>query len=169
MRDGDEYAVTPVEPDATINAEHGRQAPHVFGIDPIADLDHLIGDGPEARRMLAQEHMRVCLTDSFRIVRHELGLSQADMAQRLGISQGRVSRLESVEMDRRMDSVVAYLHAAEAELLMAFRVGDQVIKVVGSQEGWRAAGARLGVDQDDEEGLEGGPWEEPAKAVGSAV
>ena len=57
------------------------------------------------------------------------GLTQVELAERMGITQGRVSRLESVHNDRRLDSLVAYLHAVGAELLMAFKVGDQLIQV----------------------------------------
>jgi len=58
------------------------------------------------------------------------GFTQSELAERMGISQGRVSRLESVHYDRRLDSLAAYLHAVGAELLMAIKVGDQLIQVV---------------------------------------
>jgi hypothetical protein len=64
----------------------------------------------------------------------------------MGISQGRVSRLESVHHDRRLDSLAAYLHAVGAELLMAFKVGDQLIQVA------RPAGTQV-VLTDDGVGL----------------
>lgn len=116
--------------------------------DPVSHLRELIGDDPEALRVVAQERMRVRLTHGLRRGRLARGLTQQDLAARLAISQGRVSRLESADLDRRMDSVVAYAQAAEVELLMAFRVGDQVIEVVGSTEGWRAAGESLGSADD---------------------
>ena len=59
------------------------------------------------------------------------GLTQVELAELMGISQGRVSRLESVHHDRRLDSLAACLHAVGADLLVALKVGDQLIQVVG--------------------------------------
>ncbi len=83
--------------------------------------------------------MRV--TDGMRQARQLRGLKQADLAKLMGISQGRVSRLESVNQDRRLDSLVAHLHAVGAELLMAFKVGERVIQVA-CPEGTRVAVVR---------------------------
>lgn len=118
---------------------------------PIEHLRRLVRDDPEALRAFAQERVRSGLAIAFCQLRSALGLSQQDMADRLGISQGRISRLESVHYDRRMDSVAAYLHAAGAELLMAVRVGEEVIEVVGSEAGWRQAGAALGTGEAEAE------------------
>lgn len=121
--------------------------------NPIDHLRELIGDDPESLRILAQERVRVWLADVLCMTRQALGLTQQDMADRLGISQGRISRLESSHYDRRVDSVAGYLHAAGAELLMAVRVGDQVFEVAGSGEGWRRAAEVLGAEAagaDDE-------------------
>ena len=98
--------------------------------DAIDHLRRLVGDDPEVALLLAQERLRVRVTDGMRRARQVRGLSQADLAERMGISQGRVSRLESVHHDRRLDSLAAHLHAVGAELLMAFKVGDQLIQVV---------------------------------------
>lgn len=148
MNDRDDAILNPGRQDRAIAITEEPVVPHVFGIDPIADLDHLIGDDPEARRMLAQERVRVWLADVLCMTRQALGLTQQDMADRLGISQGRISRLESCHYDRRMDSVAGYLHAAGAELLMAVRVGDQVFEVAGTEEGWRQAAEVLGARGD---------------------
>jgi transcriptional regulator with XRE-family HTH domain len=97
--------------------------------DAVDHLARLIGDDPDLALLLAQEEVRVRVTDGMRQARQLLDLSQADLAKLMGISQGRVSRLESVNQDRRLDSLVAHLHAMGAELLMAFKVGEQVIQV----------------------------------------
>jgi predicted XRE-type DNA-binding protein len=97
--------------------------------DAVDHLERLIGDDPEVALLLAQERLRVRVTDGMQRARQLRGLTQVDLAKRMGITQGRVSRLESVHYDRRLDSVVAHLHAVGAELLMAIRVGDQLIQV----------------------------------------
>lgn len=111
--------------------------------DAIDHLRRLVGDDPEVALLLAQERLRVRVTDGMRRARQVRGLSQADLAERMGISQGRVSRLESVHHDRRLDSLAAHLHAVGAELLMAFKVGDQLIQVV------RPAGSEVVPSSDD--------------------
>ena len=114
--------------------------------DAVDHLERLLGDDPDVALLLAQERLRVRVTDGMRRARQVRGLSQADLAERMGISQGRVSRLESVHHDRRLDSLAAHLHAVGAELLMAFKVGDQLIQVV------RPAGSEV-VPAEDGVGL----------------
>ena len=97
--------------------------------DAVDHLEHLLGDDPEVALLLAQERVRVRVTDGMQQARQLRGLTQAELAERMGISQGRVSRLESVHYDRRLDSLAAYLHAVGAELLMAIKVGDRLIQV----------------------------------------
>ena len=72
--------------------------------------------------------MRV--TDGMRRARQLRGLNLADLAERMGISQGRVSCLDSVHQDRRLDSLVAHLHSMGAEPVMAIKVGENLIPVV---------------------------------------
>ncbi len=118
--------------------------------DAVNHLERLIGDDPELALLLAQEEVRVRVTDGMRRARQLRDLNQADLANLMGISQGRVSRLESVHQDRRLDSLVAHLHAMGAELLMAFKVGEHVIQVV-RPEGTGIALVRdtLHLDYDD--------------------
>jgi len=97
--------------------------------DAVDHLERLVGDDPEVALLLAQERLRVRLTDGMQQARQVRGLTQVELAERMGITQGRVSRLESAHYDRRLDSLVAYAHAVGAELIMAFKVGDQFIHV----------------------------------------
>jgi transcriptional regulator with XRE-family HTH domain len=97
--------------------------------DALTFLRDLIQADPEGATHLAQERLRVRLTDGLRQARFELGLSQRDMAQRLGTSQARVSHIESAGRDRRLDTLVAYTEALGADLLLALRVGDRIIEV----------------------------------------
>ena len=111
--------------------------------DAVDHLERLVGDDPEIALLLAQERFRVRVTDGMQQARQVRELTQVELAERMGISQGRVSRLESVHYDRRCDSLVAYLHAVGAELLMAFKVGDQLIHVA------HPAGTRVVASVDD--------------------
>lgn len=106
--------------------------------DAVTFLRDLLGSDPEGATQLAQERLRVRLTDALRQARFELGLSQRDMARRLGTSQARVSHIESADRDRRLDTLVAYTEALGADLLLALRVGERVIDV-SCPEGTRIA------------------------------
>jgi len=79
--------------------------------------------------LLAQERFRVYVPDGMQQARQQRGLNQVEPAERMGISQGRGSRLESVHHDRRLASLVAHLHAVGAALFMAVKVGDRLIQL----------------------------------------
>lgn len=53
--------------------------------------------------------------------RHELGLSQTDLAARMGTSQSAVARLESGVNDVRLSTLERYAAALGAELEWRFR------------------------------------------------
>lgn len=110
----------------------------------VEHLSALIPDDNDTLRLVAQERLRVWITDGLRRLRQIRGLSQSDLAERLGITQARVSRLESVDFDRRVDSLAAYLHAAEAEIVLAFKVGDELIPVQAPK------GSRISLEPDDQ-------------------
>jgi transcriptional regulator with XRE-family HTH domain len=106
--------------------------------DALTFLRDLLRTDPGGATHLAQERLRVRLTDGLRQARFALGLSQRDLAQRLGTSQARVSHIESAGRDRRLDTLVAYTEALGADLLLALRVGDRIIEV-SRPEGTRIA------------------------------
>lgn len=85
---------------------------------------------PDLELLYALERARLHLTGAMRWARHLKGLTQVDLAGRMGISQGRVSRIESSHNDRRLDSVVAHLQAVGAELMIAIKVDDTVLQVL---------------------------------------
>lgn len=100
------------------------------GDDQVWNVADSIDWDPELELLYAQERVRLFLTEAMRWARHLKGLTQTDLAERMGISQGRVSRLESCDNDRRLDSVVAHLKAVGAELMIAIKVEDTLIQVL---------------------------------------
>ncbi len=63
-------------------------------------------------------------------LRNEYGLLQEEMAQRLNISQSRVSRIERGEVDQSQVSTLrAYAHALGGELEIVVRLGDKRIPI----------------------------------------
>ncbi len=96
--------------------------PHL-GSDVLAFLDGIIPDTIETRRVEQQELFRLALTQAMREVRKQAGLTQEQLAERLGVGQSWVSKLENVNHDRTFESVIAYLDArlSKAEIRACFR------------------------------------------------
>jgi transcriptional regulator with XRE-family HTH domain len=68
------------------------------GIQGIAMIDNLIGpliDSPQGMREFQRERLFVDVTDRICQLMKEQGLSRVDLANRLGVTKGRVSRLLS--------------------------------------------------------------------------
>ena len=95
--------------------------PHL-GSDVLAFLDTIIPDTIETRRVEQQELFRLALTQAMREVGKQAGLTQEQLAERLGVGQSWVSKLENVNHDRTFESVITYLDArlSQAEIRACF-------------------------------------------------
>ena len=63
-------------------------------------------------------------------IRETYGLNQTDVAERLGVSQSRVSRIERGDMDHtELATIRAYVSALGGELELVARFGDERITV----------------------------------------
>lgn len=92
-------------------------------------LTEKIGDDREVILAGKLEYLRLYLTDAMRQLRSKAGLTQAQLAEKLGVQQGAVSQLESALNDRNLESVLEYLHALDADLLIAIKQGDELYQV----------------------------------------
>jgi transcriptional regulator with XRE-family HTH domain len=109
------------------------------------------------RRTGKQELLRLLLTDAMIGARKRAGLTQKAVANELGVSQGWVSKLESANHDHGIESVVSHLDAVGAELLMAVKLGEDLIPVeTGAEETlvhvpsrYRAEASRQGMTLHD--------------------
>ncbi|GEM_PF-1151706 len=81
------------------------------------------------------EYLRLYLTDAMRELRTKAGLTQAQLAEKLGVQQAAVSKLESALKDREFESVLRYLQALGADLLVAVKSGDELYQVSDSEGG----------------------------------
>jgi predicted transcriptional regulator len=88
--------------------------------DALEFFATLAPDTPEARRAGKQEWARLLLTEEMGKARKRAGMTQAEVAERLGVTQGWVSRLEHADHDHTLESVVAYFDAVGADF--EFRV-----------------------------------------------
>lgn len=67
--------------------------------DGLAILDAITGPDPEIRARIAQEVTNLRIAHDIRELRTKEGLSQADLATRIGTTQSVISRLEDAEYD----------------------------------------------------------------------
>lgn len=67
---------------------------------------------PGFKEMAKRRH----LAETLAARRHELGLSQTEVAARMGTSQSAVARLEAGELDVRISTLERYAHAVGKDL-----------------------------------------------------
>ncbi|GGA23709.1 helix-turn-helix domain-containing protein [Okeania sp. KiyG1] len=88
-----------------------------------------ISDEPEVILAGKLEYLRLYLTDAMRSLREKAGLTQDQLAEKLGVQQAAVSKLESSLKDHKLESVLDYLHKLNADLLVAVKQEDELIQV----------------------------------------
>jgi transcriptional regulator with XRE-family HTH domain len=81
------------------------------------------------------EYLRLYLTDAMRELRSKAGLTQAQLAEKLGVQQAAVSKLESALKDHELESVLKYLHTLGADLLLAVKQGEELYQVSDTESG----------------------------------
>jgi len=84
-------------------------------------LDELVSSDEGTRREAEKERVRLALALAMVRARKAKGLSQAEVAKRLGVTQSWVSKLENPNIAHTFESIVDYLQAVGAELDMAIR------------------------------------------------
>ncbi|MEH2161932.1 MAG: helix-turn-helix domain-containing protein [Nostoc sp.] len=89
-------------------------------------LQQKVSDEPEVILAGKLEYLRLYLTDAMREIRNKAGLTQAQLAEKLGVKQAAVSKLESALKEHELESVLHYLHALDADLLVAVKQGDEL-------------------------------------------
>jgi transcriptional regulator with XRE-family HTH domain len=92
-------------------------------------LQHKVSDNPEVILAGKLEYLRLYLTDAMRELRNKSGLTQKELAEKLGVQQAAVSKLESALKDRELESVLHYLYTLGGDLLIAVKQGDNLYQV----------------------------------------
>ena len=113
--------------------------PHV-GSDALAFLNSIIPDTPETRLAERQELFWIGLTQALRDIRKQAGLTQEELATRLGVQESWVSELESANNDHTFESVLAYLSAMDADFELAILQNGEKVTTVA---------AKLGMTQEE--------------------
>ncbi|MFP5021626.1 helix-turn-helix domain-containing protein [Pseudonocardia phyllosphaerae] len=89
--------------------------------------------GP-AQRARIEQHKHRLLTEvrAFRLreLREQAGLTQSQLAERIGVGQRQVSKIERGDLDSaRVGTIRSYLEAVGGDLAIEYVVGDQRIQV----------------------------------------
>ncbi len=106
--------------------------PHL-GSDALFFLNSVIPDTPFTGLAERQEIFRIALTQAMREVRQQKGLTQKQLAEKLGIGQSWVSKLESANNDHTFESVLKYLEALGADFEVTIIIDNQKLKVVAAK------------------------------------
>lgn len=96
-------------------------------------LQQKVSDDPEVILAGKLEYLRLYLTDAMREIRNKAGLTQAQLAEKLGVKQAAVSKLESALKEHELESVLHYLHALGADLLIAVKQGDDLYQATDNE------------------------------------
>jgi len=78
-------------------------------------------------------HLRLELALAMQTLRASVGLTQKELADRLGVNQPAIAKLERVG-NHKIESVVRYLGELGAELMVAVRRGDEFVQVSDDRE-----------------------------------
>ena len=74
--------------------------------DAVAILDRMAGDSPELRRLTEQARVNAAVAQLIYEARNKAGLSQAELAERIGTRQSVISRLEDADYEGHSLSVL---------------------------------------------------------------
>ncbi|WP_373530871.1 helix-turn-helix domain-containing protein [Nostoc sp.] len=96
-------------------------------------LQQKVSDEPEVILAGKLEYLRLYLTDAMREIRNKAGLTQTQLAEKLGVQQAAVSKLESALKEHELESVLHYLHALGADLLVAIKQGDDLYQASNNE------------------------------------
>ncbi|MGH7179603.1 MAG: helix-turn-helix domain-containing protein [Tepidisphaeraceae bacterium] len=106
---------------------------------PLRDLDAMMGPKRIARaRALADKKLKRILIGH---VREELGLTQAQVARAMGVTQSALSQMESQE-DMQLSTIRRMAHAMGGDVDVILRFGKSVVVLTAPQRGARRSTRR---------------------------
>jgi transcriptional regulator with XRE-family HTH domain len=82
-------------------------------------LDELVASDPEAQKAYEDEMLQLRLADALRQAREEAGMTQTMVAEAMGVRQSLISKLERSDHNHTVGTVLAYLQAVGAGLIVA--------------------------------------------------
>ncbi|GGJ55119.1 helix-turn-helix domain-containing protein [Deinococcus roseus] len=92
-------------------------------------LDQHISEDPEVILEGRLEHLKLYLSFAMQSLRKNLQKNQAEMAKILGVKQSAISKLENPYKQHDFETVMRYLHALDAELVVGIKSKDSFQQV----------------------------------------
>ena len=80
--------------------------------DAVAILDHMAGENPELRRLSEEARINAAVAQLIYAARNKAGLSQAELAERIGTKQSVISRLKDADYEGYSLSMLHRIAAA---------------------------------------------------------
>jgi ribosome-binding protein aMBF1 (putative translation factor) len=80
--------------------------------DAVAVLDLMAGESPELRQLTEEARINAAVAQLIYATRTKAGLSQADLAERIGTKQSVISRLEDADYEGHSLSMLQRIAAA---------------------------------------------------------
>ena len=80
--------------------------------DAVAILDQMAGESPELRRLTQEARINAAVAQLIYAARNKAGLSQAELADRIGTKQSVISRLEDADYEGHSLSMLHRIAAA---------------------------------------------------------
>jgi ribosome-binding protein aMBF1 (putative translation factor) len=81
-------------------------------IDAVEILNRMAGESPELERLTEEARINACVAQLIYDARHTAGLSQAELAERIGSKQAVISRLEDADYDGHSLTMLQRIAAA---------------------------------------------------------
>lgn len=85
--------------------------------DALTILDRMAGESPELRRLTQEARVNAAAAQLIYAARTEAGLSQAELADRIGTKQSVISRLEDADYEGHSLSMLQRIAAALGQSL----------------------------------------------------
>lgn len=93
-------------------------------------------DDPEVALGEALEHLQLTLSIEMRRLRKREGLTQGELGERMGVNQSTVSKLENANVHSDLESLLKYVFALGADLVLGIFDGQDFIPVSEAAEEW---------------------------------
>jgi transcriptional regulator with XRE-family HTH domain len=93
-------------------------------------------EDPEVALGEALEHLQLVLSIQMRKLREREGLTQGELGERMGVNQSTVSKLENANVHSDLESLLRYLFALDADLVLGILDSDELIPVSAAAEVW---------------------------------
>jgi ribosome-binding protein aMBF1 (putative translation factor) len=85
--------------------------------DAVKILDRMAGDSPELKRLTDEARINAAVAQLIYDARQESGLSQAELAERIGSKQAVISRLEDADYDGHSLNMLQRIAAALGKVI----------------------------------------------------